>query len=277
MGSALVSTAWLADRLGGAALRIVDATWYLPSEGKRGHDGYLEAHLPGAVFFDIDAIADRTTTLPHMLPRAAEFAAAVGALGIGHGDQVVVYDAHGLYSAPRVWWTFRAFGHERVAVLDGGLPKWRAEGRPLESGERRPRPARFQAALHPELIAEASAVLAASHDGNPQILDARSAGRFQGSEPEPRPGVRGGHVPGALSLPFTALIADGRLRPPAELRAAFVGAEVDLDRPAILHCGSGVTACVLGLALGELGRHDWSVYDGSWAEWGARLELPLAH
>jgi len=274
----VVECGWLAGHLSDPDLRVVDATWYLPTERKAARTEYRNAHIPGAVFFDIDAIADTASRLPHMLPAPAHFAAAVSALGIGSEDRVVVYDAHGLYSAPRVWWTLRAMGHERVAVLAGGLPQWRAEGRPVVAGEEVPTPRRFVARFRPELVRDRAQVLSALQRGNAQIVDARSPGRFAAAEPEPRPGVRGGHIPGARNLPYTALIdpGRGRLHPPARLRQAFADAGVRPEAPATLLCGSGITACILALALDQLGSRQWSVYDGSWAEWGARAELPVA-
>jgi thiosulfate/3-mercaptopyruvate sulfurtransferase len=234
------------------------------------------AHIPGAVFFDIDAIADHRTSLPHMLPSAAEFAAAAGALGIGSGDRVVVYDVRGVVSAARVWWSFRAFGHDAVAVLDGGLKKWRAEGRPVESGAPKPAPRAFGARPRPELVRDLDAMRANLGSRAAQVLDARSAGRFAGTEPEPRPGLRGGHIPGSLNLPYETLYRpDGTLRSPGELRGAVQAAGVDLGRPIVTTCGSGVTASVLALALHLLGRPDVAVYDGSWSEWGGRADTPI--
>jgi thiosulfate/3-mercaptopyruvate sulfurtransferase len=232
--------------------------------------------VPGAVFFDIDAIADRTTSLPHMLPSPEAFAAAVGALGIGSGDRVGVYDVRGVVSAARVWWTFRVFGHEAVAVLDGGLRKWQAEGRPVEHGAPKPAPRTFTARLRPELVRSLDAMRANLTSRAAQVLDARSAGRFAGTEPEPRPGLRGGHIPGSLNLPYETLYrADGTLKAPDELRGAITAAGVDLGRPVVTSCGSGVTASVLALALYLVGRPDAAVYDGSWSEWGSRSDTPV--
>jgi thiosulfate/3-mercaptopyruvate sulfurtransferase len=272
----LVTTDWLAKRLGETDLRVVDGTWHMPQLGRDARAEFEAGHVAGASFFDIDAIADRTTTLPHMLPAADEFAAAVGGLGIGSDDRVVVYDTRGVVSAARVWWTFRVFGHDAVAVLDGGLRKWRAEGRPVERGPAaRPRRT-FRARLRPELVRDLSAMRANLDRRVAQVLDARSAGRFAGTEPEPRAGLRGGHIPGSLNLPYETLYrADGTLRPPDELREAAVAAGVDLSRPIVTTCGSGVTASVLALALYLAGRPDVAVYDGSWSEWGARSDVPV--
>ena len=272
----LVTTDWLAKHLTDPDVRVVDGTWHMPQAGRDARAEFDAAHIPGAVFFDIDAIADRTTTLPHMLPSAEAFGAAVGALGVGNGHRVVVYDVRGVVSAARVWWTFRTFGHDAVAVLDGGLRKWRAEGRPVESGGTAPSRRAFTARLRPELVRDVEAMRANVASGAAQVLDARSAGRFAGTEPEPRAGLRGGHIPGSLNLPYETLYrADGTLKPPAELRAAITAAGVALGRPVVTSCGSGVTASVLALALYLVGRPDAAVYDGSWSEWGARSDTPV--
>jgi thiosulfate/3-mercaptopyruvate sulfurtransferase len=272
----LVTTDWLAKHLTDPDVRVVDGTWHMP-QAKRDPRAEFEAvHIPGAVFFDIDAIADRTTTLPHMLPSPEAFGAAVGALGIGNGQRVVVYDVRGVVSAARVWWTFRAFGHDAVAVLDGGLRKWRAEGRPVQSGSAAPAHRAFAARLRPELVRDIEAMRANVLSRAAQVLDARSAGRFAGTEPEPRAGLRGGHIPGSLNLPYETLYrADGTLKAPDELRRAITAAGVDVSRPVVTSCGSGVTASVLALALYLVGRPDAAVYDGSWSEWGSRADTPV--
>jgi thiosulfate/3-mercaptopyruvate sulfurtransferase len=272
----VVTTEWLAQHLREPDVRVVDGTWHMPQAQRDARAEFHAAHIPGSVFFDIDAIADRTTSLPHMLPSADEFGAAVGALGIGNDHRVVVYDVRGVVSAARVWWTFRAFGHDAVAVLDGGLKKWRAEGRPVESGDAAPSRRPFTARLRPELVRDVESMRANVAGRIAQVLDARSAGRFAGTEPEPRAGLRGGHIPGSLNLPYETLYRpDGTLKPPDELRGAVTAAGVDLGRPIVTSCGSGVTASVLALALYLIGRRDVAVYDGSWSEWGSRSDTPV--
>lgn len=273
--SPLVSTRALAATLDDPGLRLVDATWFL--DGRDARAAHAAARLPRAVFFDIDALSEPESPLPHMLPAPEAFAVAMGALGLADTDRIVVYDAQGLFSAARVWWSFRAMGATRVQVLDGGLPKWRAEGRPLESGpSAQPAPATFRPTFRAEAVADLEAVRRALAEGSAQVADARPAARFRGEAPEPRPGLRRGHMPGARSLPFAELLnADGTMKPPAALRAAFAAAGVDPEQPLVATCGSGVTAAIIVLALAVLGR-EATLYDGSWAEWGGRDDTAVA-
>ncbi len=274
----LVDTAWLAERLEDPDVVVLDGSWHLPPEQRDGAMEFLDAHIPGANFFNVDTIADTSSGLPHMLPPPGLFAERVGAMGIGNATRVVVYDTKGLFSAPRVWWTFRAMGHDNVVVLDGGLRKWRAEGRTLEQG--------FPGVAEPklfvprpvlELISSRAEVLAALGDAQWQIVDARPAGRFAGRDPEPRPGLAAGHMPGARNVPFTELInADGTIKDQTGLQAAFAAAGVTDERPLIATCGSGMTAAMLVFARALTGDADARVYDGAWAEWGQDANLPVA-
>ncbi|MBI1408023.1 MAG: 3-mercaptopyruvate sulfurtransferase [Caulobacter sp.] len=267
----LVSTAWLAEHLEAPDVRIIDASWFLPGESRDPRAEFAVAHIPGAVFFDIDDIVDDSTDLPHMLPSPVKFASRVRKIGLGDGVRLVIYDSQGLFSAARVWWTFRAMGHEDVAVLDGGLPKWIAEGRPIEDGVPPPRERHFTTRYNNDLVRDLAQVRRALASGREQLVDARPAARFTGEAPEPRPGVRGGHMPGARNVPSSSVLApDGTMKSAEQLRAVFEAAGVSLDRPIVTTCGSGITAGILALALARLGRDRTAVYDGSWAEWGGR-------
>ncbi|MBN7758675.1 3-mercaptopyruvate sulfurtransferase [Nitratireductor aquimarinus] len=270
-----VSPSWLEERLETPGLSIVDASWYLPAHGRDGRVEHEAGRIPGAVFFDQDAVVHPETDLPHALPDAATFQRHVSAMGISEDDTIVVYDGPGLFSAPRVWWMFRVMGAKNVLLLDGGLDGWRAEGRPLTDKPVQTAPAVFNAKLDEERVASLEAMLQLVEDATAQIADARPAGRFTGAEPEPRAGMRSGHMPGARNVPASALSRDGRLLPPDELRALFEGAGVDLSRPVVTSCGSGVTAAVISLALETVGHSDHRLYDGSWSEWGGRADTPV--
>jgi thiosulfate/3-mercaptopyruvate sulfurtransferase len=274
----LVGAEWLAAHLGEPDLKVVDATFYLPHLERDARAEFEQAHVPGAVFFDIDAIADHANPLPHMLPDATAFADAVGALGIATGDRVVAYGGRGLIASARVWWTFRVFGHERVAVLDAGLAKWKKEGRPVEAGIPSTTPRGFAVSLHKDLVADLDRVRAIVERHDAQLIDARSRGRFVGTEPEFRPGLRGGHIPGSLNLPYNELFRpdDDAMLPTERVADAFARAGVDRSRPVVATCGSGVSAAVLAFGLYRLGRRDAAVYDGSWTEWGGRADTPVA-
>jgi thiosulfate/3-mercaptopyruvate sulfurtransferase len=273
----LVETDWLAAHLGTPGLVILDGSMHLPTTNRNARAEYLASHIPGALFFDIDDIADDKSPLPHMLPPSDKFASRMKKMGIGDGMHVVAYDSEGLYSAARVWWMFRAMGHEDVRVLNGGLKKWKAEGRPLEDGDPRPRTERhFTAMLNAGLVRDVADVKRLVASRAAQIVDARAAQRFEGSAPEPRAGLRSGHIPGSRNVPFASLLnPDGTLKPAAELRTIFAEAGVDTGKPVVASCGSGVTAGVIALALAILGRPDAAVYDGSWTEWGADPALPI--
>lgn len=266
----LVTTGWLAEHLRAPDVRVVDASYYLPNEGLDPRAEHELHHIPGAVFFDIDDIAESDSPLPHMLPSPVKFSSRVRKLGLGDGVRIVVYDQRDIWSAPRVWWTFRYFGHEDVAVLDGGLPKWMAEGRPTEDGPARPVERHFTARMNSLMLRDKEQMIANVRSGREQVLDARSSGRFEGGAPEPRPELRPGHIPGSLSLPFTELLEPDNqaMRPLGDLRARFQAAGLDMAAPVVTTCGSGITAGVLALALRLAGHRDVALYDGSWAEWG---------
>jgi thiosulfate/3-mercaptopyruvate sulfurtransferase len=271
----LVSTDWLAEHLRDRNLIVVDGSYYLPTAKRDAQAEYRAGHIPGAVFFDIDAVSDHSTDLPHMLPGPAQFGAAAGALGIGDGDTVVVYDSAGLYSAARVWWTFRIFGAKKAFILDGGLPKWKSENRPIETAETKRSPRKFNAEMNVGAVALLDDVRLALSGDDVQIVDARSPARFAGKEPEPRPGLRSGHMPRSFNVHYGKLIENGRLVPRPRVEAAFKEAGIDLDRPIITSCGSGVTAAILTLALESIGKEPKGLYDGSWSEWGSRPDLPV--
>jgi thiosulfate/3-mercaptopyruvate sulfurtransferase len=274
----LVSTEWLAAHLGDANVKIVDATFKLPGVMPLPIDDFLAAHIPGAVFFDVDAVSDHSSSLPHMYPDGQQFARDVGALGISSDDTVVVYDSGGWVAAPRAWWMFLSFGHGNVRVLDGGLKKWRAEGRPVESGKASPKPGKFTATFDSAYVRSQAQLVSNLSSHREQVVDARPANRFDGSAAEPRPGLRGGHIPGSRSVPYAKLFdaATGTMKPLDDLRAAFAGAGLDLGKPVVTTCGSGVSAAVLTLALYRLGVRGSALYDGSWSEWGMQDGPPVA-
>lgn len=272
----LVSTDWLAAHLKDPDLRVIDASWYLPDAGRDAKAEYAAAHIPGARFFDIDEITDQRSNLPHMAPPPEKFISRLRAMGIGDGHQVVIYDGAGLFSAARVWWTFRLMGKTDVAVLDGGLPKWRAEGREIEDMPPIVRDRHMTVSRQNHLVKDVTQVAHAAKLGEAEILDARSAARFKGEAPEPRAGLRGGHIPGSKNIPFSTLLnADATMKSPEALRATLEAAGVNLSKPAITTCGSGVTAAVLSLALERIGHRNHALYDGSWAEWGMYDDLAV--
>lgn len=273
----LVPTAWLEDHLKDPDLRILDASWYLPAMERDGRAEYDASHIPGARFFDIDEISDHRSELPHMVPPVEKFMSRMRAMGVGDGHQIVIYDGMGLFSAPRVWWLFRLMGKKDVAVLDGGFPKWIAEDRPVEDMPSLVRDRHLTAIRQNHLVKDVTQVAMASKLGDWEIVDARPAGRFRGQVPKPREGMRSGHIPGSKNVPFTTLLnADQTMKTADEIRGVFAEAGVDLAKPIITSCGSGVTAAILSLALERIGKMDHALYDGSWSEWGQSPMLNVA-
>lgn len=278
MSPYVVSTEWLAERLDAPDIAIIDASWHLPTAKRDAKAEFQAARIPGAQFFDLDDISDTATTLPHMLPSPEKFASRMRKLGIGDGKKVIAYDTAGLFSAARAWWMFRIFGHDDVAVLDGGFPKWQAEGRPIdEDPPAKPQERHFSARFQSMMVRDKAEVLGAIKSAKSQIADARSPGRFTGAEPEPRPGVRSGHMPGAANVHYATLLnKDGTLKSPDEIAKVFAAAGIDVKKPVITSCGSGVTAAILTLGLTLIGAKEHALYDGSWSEWGAAADTPVA-
>lgn len=275
MTSPLISTQELADQLDNPNLVILDGSWHLPAAGRDAIDEYQQQHIPGTRFFDIDDISDKNSSLPHMLPSGEEFAAAVSALGVSDDSEIVVYDAAGIFSAPRVWWTFKVFGHDNIRVLNGGLPKWIAEERPVTAETSAVEPASFKAVLNTDLVATMADVLQNCETQTATVLDARARDRYEGNAPEPRPGVRSGHIPGACSLPMTELLDGGKFKNASELSEIFANHELMPGDLFITSCGSGVTAAIITLALTEVGYGMNRLYDGSWTEWGGNPNVPI--
>ena len=271
----VVSADWVEKNLGAPEFRIVDASFYLPAQKRNAAEEYAEAHIPGAVLFDQDAIADHSTGLPHMVPPPEVFADAVGKMGISDTDTIVIYDGPGMFAAPRAWWLFRTMGARNVFVLDGGMDGWKREGRPVTADLPEPAPATFRTRFDPSCVTSLDAMKRIVAEGRVQIADARSPGRFAGTDPEPRAGLRSGHMPGARNMPATELAENGRLKPLPELKAALEGAGIDLSGPVVTSCGSGITAAIVTLALASLGHADNTLYDGSWTEWGGRSDTPV--
>lgn len=276
-GKWLVETDWLAEHLNAPDIVIIDASWHLPNVDRDAHAEYLAEHIPGAIFFSIDEISDTESPLPHMLPSPEKFSSRMRKMGIGDGARIVVYDSYGVYSAARVWWTFRVMGRNDVAVLNGGLPKWKSEGHPVEAGEAQPRSERhFTVRRNAALVRDGADVLTASNTGCEQIVDARTAPRFAGEAAEPRAGLRSGHIPNSVNIPYGVVLNDdGTLKTPPQIKAIFNAAGVSLDKPVLTTCGSGVSAAILSLALAVTGQRDAAVYDASWSEWGADESFPI--
>ncbi len=276
--SPLVSAKWLAARLDQPELVILDATFFMPQQARSSLAEYRSAHLPSARFFDVDAVADTQSPLPHMLPAQGQFEQAVASMGIDNDTHVVVYDNNSFMASARVWWTFRIFGHDRVSVLDGGLGRWQHHGLPTDREVQKPEPRRFKADFRPGLVRNLGQMLETANSTDTQVIDARPSGRFAGTEKEPRPGLRGGHIPGSFNLPFPELLEpeNGCLKSPADIESRFRSLGVTLEKPLVTTCGSGVTASILALGLYSIGVCDVAVYDGSWSEWGSRTNTPVA-